>query len=55
MFVGNKTGVIKQEVKELQINHKQVDKASKCLVGIKTEKKVRENDKVYLIENISHE
>ncbi len=50
MFVGNKTGVVKQTVKEIQINHKQVEQASKCLVGIKTEKIVRENDKVYLIE-----
>tara|TARA_Y100000310_G_C20683493_1_gene817509 strand:+ start:195 stop:1349 length:1155 start_codon:yes stop_codon:yes gene_type:complete len=51
MFLGNKTGVVKQEVKELQINHKKVEQASECLVGIKTEKTVRENDKVYLIEN----
>ena len=50
MFTGNKTGVVKQQVKEMQINNKQVQQASKCLVGIKTEKIVRENDKVYLIE-----
>lgn len=51
MFIGNKTGVVKQEVKELQINHKQVELASECLVGVKTEKTVRENDKLYILEN----
>ena len=51
MFIGNKTGVVKQTLKEMQINHKQVKEASECLVGIKTQQTVRENDKLYLLEN----
>lgn len=50
MFQGNKTGVYEQEIASMEINHKSVRKARKGQgAGIKLDKKVRENDKVYLI------
>lgn len=51
MFQGNKTGVFEQKVTSMQLNHKNITEAKKGIsVGVKTIKKVRENDKVYLIK-----
>jgi len=50
MFQGNKTGIFEQKVESMQINSKNIAcvKKGKSL-GLKTIKKTRENDKVFLI------
>lgn len=49
MFQGNKTGVIHQKVDSMEIKNRKIDSAKKGQrVGIKTDKLVRENDKVFL-------
>jgi putative protease len=49
MFQGNKTGVIQQKVNSMEIRNKKINKAKKGQkVGIKTNNRVRENDKVFL-------
>ena len=51
MFQGNKTGVIEQKVTSMQINKKEIKQAKKGQsLGLKTKSKVRENDRVYLIQ-----
>ncbi|MAG78710.1 protease [archaeon] len=52
LIQGNKTGNLKLKVESLQIENKPVEKAEKCLVALKSEKQVRENDKVYSISII---
>ncbi|MFC1800981.1 peptidase U32 family protein [Nanoarchaeota archaeon] len=48
MFQGNKTGVVEEKVKSLEVDKKKVKKISKGKsVGIKIKGKVRENDQVY--------
>jgi U32 family peptidase len=49
LIQGNKTGNLKLKVDSMQINKKQVKKASKCLIAIKADL-VRTNDTVYLLE-----
>jgi putative protease len=50
MFQGPTTGVFEQEVDSMQISHKDVSFVKKGRsAGIKTIRKVRENDKVYLV------
>jgi len=50
MFQGNKTGVVEQNVKSMEIKNKKINKAKKGQkVGVKTNKKIRQNDKVFLI------
>ncbi|MFH1972030.1 MAG: peptidase U32 family protein [archaeon] len=51
LVTGNKTGVVRTTVEDMQIEHKKVEKASKCLVAIKMDL-VRENDKVFKISKI---
>lgn len=51
MFQGNKTGVVEQTVKSMEINKKKIKTAKKRKkVGIKIKCKVRENDQVYKIK-----
>lgn len=48
MFQGNKTGVVQQTITSLQINNIDVKQAKKGQrIGVKTIKKIRENDKIY--------
>lgn len=49
MIQGNKTGVVEQRVKSMQKNHKSIKQIKKGFVGIKLDKVVRENDKVFVI------
>jgi len=50
MIQGKKTGVCEQKLKSMEINHKKVKKAEKGkTVAVKLDKKVRKNDKVYVI------
>ena len=49
MIQGNKTGVIEQKIKSMQKDHKSVKNIKKGFVGIKIDKIVRENDKVFVI------
>jgi len=50
MVQGNKTGVFEQKIKSMQINHKNVKKVKKSdRVGLKVNKVVRTNDKVFII------
>jgi putative protease len=50
MFQGPTTGVFEQKIESIQVNGKPVKKADKKNdVAVKTVKKVRKNDKVYVI------
>jgi putative protease len=47
---GNKTGVLRQKIKSMQIDYKNVKEAGKgSRLAVKTDKKVRKNDKVFII------
>jgi len=49
-IIGSKTGVLRQKIKSMQINHKNVNKVKKgARLAVKTDKKVRKNDKVFII------
>jgi len=51
MIQGNKTGCITQSITSMQIRNKKVTNAKKPnRVGIKVNKQVRENDKVFLVK-----
>ncbi len=48
LIIGNKTGVVEQQIKSMQIEYKDIKKAkSGELVAVKTDKPVRENDLVF--------
>ena len=49
MIQGNKTGVVEQRIKSMQKEHKSIKQIKKGFVGIKLDKIVRENDKVFVI------
>lgn len=49
MVQGETTGVKEQIIESMEINHKPVKEAEKCLVGIKLSFEARENDKVFLL------
>ena len=50
MFQGNKTGVFEQKIKSMEIKNKKVERAAKgMVVGVKVDKVVRKNDRVYLL------
>jgi putative protease len=52
MIIGNKTGVIKQPIKSMQVNHKNKKKVSKGeRLAVQLAEKARKNDKVFLIKN----
>jgi U32 family peptidase len=52
MFQGPTTGVVEQKVDSMEKNHKKINKAKKGeSIALKTKDKVRENDKVFLIEH----
>ncbi|HII71237.1 TPA: U32 family peptidase [Candidatus Woesearchaeota archaeon] len=54
MFQGNKTGVFEQKLTSMQVEGRSVDKAVKGQhVGIKTDRKVRQNDKVFVIREVA--
>ena len=53
IIIGNKTGCVETTVESIQKNKNELDKATKGdVVGIKIDQLVRENDKVYLVNNI---
>ena len=50
MLQGPTTGVIEQKVSSMQIDNKSIEKAKKGQrVGIKTNKTVRKNDKLFIV------
>ncbi len=49
MIQGNKTGVVEQKIKSIQKNHRIVKQIKKGVVGIKLDRVVRENDKVFVV------
>jgi putative protease len=49
MIQGNKTGVFSQKLRSMEVNHKKIDKIKKGLVGVKFDKVVRANDKVFVV------
>ncbi|MDQ7055948.1 MAG: hypothetical protein Q9M89_05540 [Persephonella sp.] len=52
-IIGEKTGLIRQTVKSMQIDRKDIAKAERGItVGLKTEERVRPGDKVYLIKSV---
>jgi len=52
-IIGKKTGLIRQKVKSMQVEKKDIQKADRgIVVGLKTEERVRPGDKVYLIKYI---
>ncbi|MFC1800668.1 U32 family peptidase, partial [Nanoarchaeota archaeon] len=54
MFQGNKTGVHEMKVKSIELNHKKVKEGRKGQrIAVKTNKVVRENDKVFVIKTSS--
>ncbi len=51
LVIGNKTGVVEQEIKSMEIEHKKVKKVGKGgLVGVLMDNVVRKNDNVYLVK-----
>lgn len=50
MIQGNKTGVYEEEIESIQVNKKAVTSAKKGLVCVKLSKRVRENDRVYVVK-----
>jgi len=52
-IIGKKTGLVRQTVKSMQVEKKDIQKAERgMVVGLKTEERVRPGDKVYLIKYI---
>ncbi|MFH2028800.1 MAG: peptidase U32 family protein [Nanoarchaeota archaeon] len=52
MFQGNNTGVVEQKVASIEVEKAKIDMGKKGrIVGVKTEKIVRKNDKVFLIRS----
>ncbi len=52
-IIGNKTGVFRQKVKSMELNHKKVDSAKKGQrVAIKTERTARPNDRIFVIRKV---
>ncbi len=52
IIIGNKTGVVETVIKSMKKEYKKIDAAKKgSKVGIKINDLVRENDKVYVVEN----
>ncbi len=50
MFQGKKTGVLRQAVASIEVDHNQTEKAEKkMLVAVKTDAPVRKNDKVFVV------
>ena len=55
-IIGKKTGLVRQKVKSMQVDRKDIQVAERGMtVGLKTEERVREGDKVYLIIEINQE
>ena len=55
-IIGKKTGLVRQKVKSMQVDRKDIQIAERGMtVGLKTEERVREGDKVYLIIEINQE
>ena len=55
-IIGKKTGLVRQKVKSMQVNRKDIEVAERGMtVGLKTEERVREGDKVYLIVELNQE
>ncbi len=53
-IIGKKTGLVRQKVKSMQIDRKDIEIAERgTTVGLKTEERVREGDKVYLIVEVN--
>ncbi|WP_457611695.1 U32 family peptidase [Methanocaldococcus sp.] len=52
LIIGKTTGCVEETVKEMQINHKFVERANKTRVGVKLNNRVREGDKVYLLKKL---
>ncbi|WP_456465130.1 peptidase U32 family protein [Persephonella sp.] len=51
-IIGKKTGLIRQTVRSMQVEKKDIQQADRgMVVGLKTDDKVRKGDKVYLIKN----
>ena len=52
-IIGKKTGLIRQTVKSMQVEKKDIQKADRgMVVGLKTDDRVRPGDKVYLIKKV---
>ncbi|WP_297473511.1 peptidase U32 family protein [Persephonella sp.] len=52
-IIGKKTGLIRQTVRSMQVERKDIHKADRgMVVGLKTDDKVRPGDKVYLIKQV---
>lgn len=52
-IIGKKTGVVRQQVKSMQIDGKNITETKRGdLIGLKTEDRVRPGDKVYLIKEV---
>ncbi len=49
MVHGNKSGVFEQKIESMQIDHEEVKRLKKGLVGIKFNRRARPNDKVFVI------
>ncbi|RUM59509.1 MAG: U32 family peptidase, partial [Persephonella sp.] len=55
-IIGKKTGLVRQKVKSMQVDRKDIEVAERGMtVGLKTEERVREGDKVYLIIKVNQE
>ncbi len=52
-IIGKKTGLVRQTVKSMQVEKKDIKTAERgIVVGLKTEERVRPGDKVYLIKSV---
>ena len=52
-IIGKKTGLIRQTVKSMQVEKRDIQKADRgMVVGLKTDDRVRPGDKVYLIKSV---
>ncbi len=52
-IIGKKTGVVRQQVKSMQVDGKNIETAERgIMVGLKTDEKVRVGDKVYVLEEV---
>jgi len=51
LITGNATGILRQTVDEMQIDHKDIDESKKGdSIAIKVKEKVRKNDKVFVVK-----
>jgi len=54
-IIGKKTGVVRQQVKSMQVDGKNIETAERgIMVGLKTDERVRVGDKVYVLEEVEN-